>query len=112
MEKKKCQVECQLDQEWAALSVRGEMLKGSLSKVSLGKRKRAAGERAAWLLTWKDATGKTKTLYVSETELPGVRTMLANYKDARKRLDTIARMGLEIVKSRKTKQTRQSPPLA
>ena len=101
MEKKKSPIERQLDRELAVLSSHREMLKGSLSKVSLGKRKREEGERTAWLLTWKDDTGKTKTLYVSEAELPGVRTMLANYKKARKALDNITRLGVEIAKSRK-----------
>jgi len=101
MENKKSRIERQVERELAVLSARREMLKGSLSKVLLGKRKRAEGERTAWLLTWKDATGKTKTMYVSETELPGVRTMIANYKKARKALDNITRLGVEIVKNRK-----------
>jgi hypothetical protein len=101
MEKKKSRIERQLDRELTVLSDSREMLKGSLTKVSLGKRKRTEGERTAWLLTWKDAGGKTKTLYASEAELPGVRTMLANYKKARKALDNITRIGVEIVKNRK-----------
>jgi len=110
MEKKKSQIERQLNRELKVLSDNREMLKGSLSKVSLGKRKRAEGERTAWLLTWKEAKGKTKTLYVSEAELPSIRTMIANHKKARKALDNITKLGVEIVKNRK--QSKQGNAIA
>lgn len=98
MEKETSNLFRQVKKHLAAIATRGDMLKGSVSKVSLGKMKRKDGERTAYLLTWKDETNKTKTVYISEEDQPEIRQKIANYKKNKQALEKIVQLNVRLFK--------------
>ena len=63
MQDQKKRIQLKIARELKKLSATGEMLKGSISKVALGERKRGNGERISDLLTYKGEGNKTRTVY-------------------------------------------------
>lgn len=85
----------------------GEVLKGSLSKVILGKRRRASGHRIVYLLTYKRAGNKTRSLYVAHAQVSEVRRLIANYHKARRALDKMAELNVELYRTRQAMKRSQ-----
>jgi hypothetical protein len=70
------------------------ILKGSLSKVMLGKRTKGAGSKVVYLLTWKGEGNKTRTVYVKKDQVTDVRRMICNYRKARELLEKVVELNL------------------
>jgi hypothetical protein len=62
------------------LAATGAVMKGSLNKVTLGKKTRTRGERIAYLLTYKGDGNITKSLYVPKEQVHEVKQMIRNYQ--------------------------------
>jgi len=56
--------------------------------------------RKAYRLTYKDSLGKSRTLYVSQEQLPGVRRMITNYSRMRKLTEQLLETNIAIFKQR------------
>jgi hypothetical protein len=81
-----------------ALGNTGGVLKGSISPVRLGERKKTAGQRIAYLLTYKGSGNKTKSVYVSKERVPEVKRMIQNYKAAKQAIETMVELNIELFK--------------
>lgn len=86
------------------LAATGAILKGSVSKVVLGKRKRGPGDRVSYLLTYKSAGNVTKSIYVQKNQLVIVRTMIRNYKKARQAIHKLAELNAQYFKTTHAKK--------
>ena len=84
--------------ENARLAKTGRMLKGSLNRVVLGKKKVGTGERIAYRLTWKGTGNKTRTLYVSEDKIEAVMRMISNYGKTRKSIEKLVELNVSLFK--------------
>jgi hypothetical protein len=82
----------------AKLSAADRLLKGSVSKVVLGKKKRGKGKRESLLLTYKVAGNRTRTVYVGRERLSEVKEMIAAYRQARKALEQIVELNVRLFK--------------
>ena len=77
------------------LAATGAILKGSVSKVILGKRKRGHGDRVSHLLTYKGDGNVTKSIYIQKTQLATVATMLRNYQKAKQALQKLVELNVQ-----------------
>lgn len=81
------------------LAATGEVLRGSINKVILGKRKRKAGNRIAYQLTYKAKGNVTKTVYVPTSQVARVKAMIRNHKKAKMALDKLMALNVLRLKS-------------
>ncbi len=82
----------------ARLAATGEVLKGSVTPVRLGPRKNARGEKVSYLLTYKGADAKTKSIYVRKDRIPSVKRMIRQYKRAKQILEDMVELNVELFK--------------
>ena len=54
----------------------------------------------AYRLTYKDKQQKTRTVYISRTQLPEARRMLSNYSKMRKLMDRLFEINIAILKKK------------
>ena len=54
----------------------------------------------AYRLTYKDKQQKTRTVYISRTQLPEARRMLSNYGEMRKLMDRLFETNIAILKKK------------
>ena len=92
----KRQIQDRMDAEWAKLRSLRAMLKGTVSQVNLGARRRGSGQRIAYLLTYKAKGNKTQSLYVAKTRLHEVRRMIARYRKAKVVLETLVALNVTL----------------
>lgn len=78
----------------------GAMLKGTVSKVKLGRRKRGNGQRIAYLLTCKGPGNRTRSVYVPVKCVADVHRMINNHRKAQTILDKIVELNVELFKIR------------
>ena len=71
----KSEIQEKIAELFVRLPIADGILKGSINKVFLGKRKDGKGERESYLLTYKGRNNKTKTVYVSKDNLAKVQAM-------------------------------------
>ena len=71
--------------ELTRLAELGAMLKGTVSPVRLGPRKRGHGQRVAYLLTYKGKGNKTRSIYVPGDRVAEARRMIDNHRKAKAR---------------------------
>ena len=85
--------------ELKSLSKSGELLKGSVYKVS--RCRNADGtQKESWMLTFKGEGNKTRSVYIKQKHLAEVRQMLENYKKAKDSIESIAAANVELLKMR------------
>ena len=94
----KSEIEVKIVELLKSLPIADGILKGSISKVSLGKRKDGKGERESYLLTCKGRDNKTKTVYVSKDNLPKVQAMIENYHTTKMLLEEIVELNMVLFK--------------
>jgi len=94
----------QMQEEIAAALARiaelGPMLKGTVSKVKRGARKRGTGERTAHLLTYKGKANKTKSVYVPAQRIGEVQDMIARRREAIHTLDRVVELSVALFKAK------------
>jgi hypothetical protein len=83
-----------------ALASTGALLKGSISKVTLGEKTRNRGKRIAYLLTYKGAGSTTKSLYIPKDQVPEVKRMIRNYQQLKGALGKLLDLNVNLFKAR------------
>jgi len=87
----------QISKEMEAVAKTDAVLKGSLTKVSLGRRKAGGKDKEAFLLTYK-GEGKTKTVYVAKPRVAEVKRMIANYRRMKASLERLVELNVRLFK--------------
>lgn len=100
MQGAKKKIESEIADLSKSLSTVGGMLKGTVSKIVLGERKRGGGNRESYLLTYKWKGNKTRTVYVSRPKLAKVEEMIVNYQEAKQTLEQIVELNVRLFKIR------------
>lgn len=100
MQNAKRRIQQKIDRELAKLVKTREMLKGSVSKVVLGGRKKGDGERVSYLLTYKGEGNRTRTVYVEKDRVEEAKKMIGNYQKARQALEQIVELNVTLFKMR------------
>jgi hypothetical protein len=82
-----------------------EFLRGSITSVCSTCNRATcicAGKtrRKAYRLTYKDIEQKTRTVYISQSQLPNARRMLANYMKMRKLTEKLLEINIAIFKGK------------
>jgi len=90
----------QITAELARIAALGPMLKGTLSEVKKGARKRGEGERTAHLLTDKGKGNKTKSVYVPARRAEEVQDLIARHREATRTLDRVVELSVGLFKTR------------
>lgn len=98
MQEGKKGIQQKIKRELEKLSSTGEMLKGSVSKVVLGARRKKEGERVSYLLTFKGEGNKTRTVYVGKDNVVPVKSMIGNYQKAKRALEKIVELNVRLFK--------------
>ena len=80
------------------LATTGPILKGSVSAVMLGKRKRKRGTRVAYLFTYKGDENRTSSMYVKKSQVAEVKTMIRNYQKLKTTLNKLAELHVKLFK--------------
>lgn len=101
MQAKERKILKKIAEELSKLSSYAEILKGTVSKVVLGRKKSKQGRKASYLLTYKGKGNKTKTVYVPKEKVAGVRKMIASYKKARSSIERVVELNVELFKMKK-----------
>ena len=100
MQDRRKQIQNRIDSEFAQIAKLAAMLKGTVSEVRLGQRKRGRGQRITYLLTYKGKDNRTKSVYVPSDRRAEVERMIANHREARAILDTVAQLNVALFKMR------------
>jgi hypothetical protein len=98
MQDRRQAIQNRIASELARMAGLGAMLKGTVSQLRLGQRKRGGGERVAYLLTYKGKGNKTKSVYVPADRVPEVKDMIGNHRQATGILDTIVKLSVDLFK--------------
>ena len=94
----KSEIQEKIAELFVRLPIADGILKGSINKVFLGKRKDGKGERESYLLTYKGRNNKTKTVYVSKDNLAKVQAMIENYHTVKILLEEIVQLNMVLFK--------------
>ena len=98
MQDRRQQVQRRIDSDLGRMAKLRAMRKRTVSEVKLGQRKRAAGQRTAYLLTSKGEGNRTRSVYVSADRVAEVERMVNNHRKARAILDRIVELNLALFK--------------
>ena len=82
-----------------SLAMTGPLLKGSISKVILGKKTRTRGDRGAYLLTYKGEGNKTKSVYLKKNQLKEVETMIRSYRRLKTDVNKLVELNVKLFKT-------------
>jgi hypothetical protein len=91
----------QIAAELARIPALGAMLKGSVSEIRRGPRKRGTGERASYLLTFKGKHNKTRSVYVPAERVKEVRELIATHREAVRTIEKVVEISIELFKAQK-----------
>jgi len=100
MQEHRQQIQNRIDSEFAQIVKFAAMLKGTVNEVRLGQRKRGAGQRITYLLTYKGKDNRTKSVYVAADRRAEVERMIANHREAKAILDRVAELNVALFKMR------------
>ena len=90
----------QITAELARIAKLGPMLKGTVSEVNRGARKRGGGERTAHLLTYKGKGNKTKSVYVPARRVEEVQALVARHREATRILSRVVDLSVDLFKAK------------
>ena len=93
-----------------ALASTGAVLKGSVSKVTLGKRTRTRGNRVTYLLTYKGKGNITKSLYIRKHQVAEIKQMIRNYQKLKAALRRLLALNVNLFKARQLTTRMDRPP--
>lgn len=94
------ELKAEITAKLARLAKLGPMLKGTISEVKLGPRKKGVGERVARLLTYKSKGNKTKAVYVAAARVPEVVEMIAKHREAVDSLEQVVELSVKLFKKK------------
>lgn len=89
-----------IEQTRRTLAATGSILKGSVSAVVLGKKKKGSGQRVAYLLTYKGAGNKTQSVYVKKSQVTEVTQMIRNYQKGKQSLERLVELNVKLFKTK------------
>lgn len=92
-------IEQDIEKTLKALASTGAILKGSVSKVTLGKRSRTSGQRVAHLLTYKGKGNTTQSLYVRKDQVAEVKRLIRNYQKLKVALAKLLDLNVKLFKA-------------
>lgn len=95
------QLHKQIAAELARIAELGPMLKGTVSEVKRGARKRGAGERTSHLLTYKGKGNRTKSVYVPAQRVGEVKDMVTKHREATRALDRVVDLTVDLFKAKR-----------
>ncbi len=101
MSDKQNEIQQQIAEALVQITKIGPMLKGTVSKVKRGARKRGTGERTANLLTYKGKDNKTKSVYVPAQCVEEVQGMIARHRKAVRTIDRVVNLSVELFKEKR-----------
>jgi hypothetical protein len=84
----------------ATLAGTGVVLKGSISKVTLGKKTRTRGDRVSYLLTYKGEGNVTKSLYIRKDQVTEVKQMIRNHHKLKAAVNRLLELNVRLFKAR------------
>jgi hypothetical protein len=87
--------------ELAKLAGLGPILKGTVSKVELGRKRTGAENRVSFLLTYKGKGNKTRTIYVGKKRVTDVNKMIENYKKMKCIVERLVELNVRLFKLKK-----------
>jgi hypothetical protein len=93
----------------ATLAGAGAVLKGSISKVTLGKKTRTRGERVSYLLTYKGEGNTTKSLYIRKNQVTEVKQMIRNYQELKTAVNRLLDLNVRLFKARQMAAKANAP---
>ena len=95
-----------------ALTSTGPVLKGSVSKVTLGKKVRSQGDRISYLLTYKGEGNITRSLYIPKDRLAEVKLMIRDYRKLKVTLSRLLDLNVKLFKARHMQTNQRTSPLS
>lgn len=98
MQDRRQKIQNRIDSDLARMAKLGAMLKGTVSEVRLGQRKRGDGQRTAYLLTYKGEGNRTRSVYVPTDRVTEVGRMISNHRKARAILNRIVELNVALFK--------------
>jgi hypothetical protein len=98
MQDRRQKIQRRIDSDLARMAKLGAMLKGTVSEVKLGQRKRGDGQRIAYLLTYKGEGNRTRSVYVPADRVAEVGRMIDNHRKAKAILDRIVELNVALFK--------------
>ena len=93
-------VQLEIEKTRGTLAATGSILKGSVSEVILGKRKKGHGHRVTYLLTYKGTGNKTQSVYVKKSPIAEVTNMIRNYQKGKQALERLVELNVKLFKTR------------
>ena len=98
MQDAKIGIRRKIGRELAKLAGLGQMLKGTVSKVELGRKGTGAENRVSFLLTYKGKGNKTRTIYVGKKRVTDVKKMINNYKKMKCIVERLVELNVRLFK--------------
>lgn len=98
MQDRRQKIQRRIDSDLARMAKLGAMLKGTVSEVKLGQRKRGDGQRITYLLTYKGEGNRTRSVYVPADRVAEVGRMIDNHRKAKAILDRIVELNVALFK--------------
>ena len=102
-------IEKNIGRTLTALTSTGAVLKGSVSKVTLGKKTRTRGDRVAYLLTYKGEGNITKSIYIRKDQVAEVKQMIRNYRKLKVTLSRLLNLNVRRFKAMQMTAKRDAP---
>jgi hypothetical protein len=85
-----------------AIASIGPVMKGSISRVVLGRKTRSTGQRISHLMTYKGNRSTTRSVYVKKEQLKQARSAIANYKKLKKLVQRLLELNLALFRIRQS----------
>lgn len=95
---KKEKIEQKIKQEMLSLSNVERMLKGTVNSVVVKNATTGKKDKLIHQLTYKGENNKTKTMYIRSGRLDVAKKMVGNYQKAKKTLNNILELNIELFK--------------
>ena len=102
MQKNRNKIEEEIAARLTRIGDFGPMLKGTVSEVKRGARKRGTGERTAYQLTYKGEGNITKTVYVPAHRVKEVQDMLIRHREAVATLNGVVDLSVRLFKAKRS----------
>jgi hypothetical protein len=92
-------IESEIARTLKRMTATGAVLKGSISRVTLGKKAHLPGNRVSYLLTYKSDGNKTRSVYLRKDQIPRVKQMIGNYRRLKTTLNQLLELNVKLFKA-------------
>jgi hypothetical protein len=101
MQEPRRQIQNRINTELGRVAGTGAQLKGTVSQVRLGQRRRDNSPRTAYLLTYKGKGNKTRSIYVPASRVAEAKRLIEQHRKAKTILDRVVELSIALFKTRK-----------